>query len=198
MIARTTAYHTYIVRCKYPLHCLCIFKYLRCVIFKLRAQSLTKGHRLGCYIVHMWATLKPWENRLVYLLRYLSALSCKYHSTTRTTQCFMCCRSNYIKPIVKRVACHTPRNKSGNVCHVCYGNCPHLASNIYKLFVIKLTRVGRESCKYNLRLFLKCYLAQLIVINLTGIHVFHFVAHKVKHLIYTCCRVSMCKVPTML
>ncbi|MNH34274.1 hypothetical protein D3C85_1342620 [compost metagenome] len=84
-----------------------------------------------------------------------------------------------MEAIIERILGYTTRNKPGNVRHICHKQCPDLIANSGKLFIVEFARVGAKTSKDNFWLMFKRKRAKLIVVDLTGADVFHFISYEV-------------------
>ena len=146
-------------------------------------ERFPKGNCFGGNGVHMRSTLQSGKYRFIDLLGNLLIFSHQNQPAARTAQCLMCSRGDYIKTVVKRVFRNSAGNQPRNMRHVRNRIGTHLTRNIHKLLILKLTRVCGKSCKNDFWLVFQRNLPQLIVVNLSGSNIFHFVAHKVEHFV---------------
>ena len=84
-----------------------------------------------------------------------------------------------MKAVIKRIFGLAANDQPSNVVHICHQHSTNFASNLRKLGIIQLPRIGRKACQDNLWSMFQCQLTNFFIINLTSLDIFNAVADEV-------------------
>src|ERR1035437_3802881 len=145
----------------------------------------------------MRATLESREDCLINLFRNLFTLSHKYHAPARTTERLVSGGGHNIKAVVKRILRRLPCYESGDVRDVHHSDRSHFTRDSYKLRIVELARIRRESSENNLRLDLLRNFPDLCIVDLARLDILHLVPLEIEDFGEIRDRVPVGEMPTV-
>ena len=114
--------------------------------------------------MHQRASLCTWENSLVEIIFFICFLTAENHSSTRSTQCLVCCGCNNIC-IWNRAWMKSGSYQSCDVRHIYHEYRIYLVCDFTEFLEINRARICRGTCNNHLWLAFQCNLSYFIIVN---------------------------------